>query len=278
MDGKKLALYLILIISVIAIFSQTPMMQAVGTGQHKFISGKMVDCVKCHQHDAFNDMNTSQAIVLGAHKRAAANKNYTTYLEVGGIKYDPSGIIYTNVDIDGNGNDIWTWNGSFWIYNNTAKLYDLDMDSSGGIEGAEICKFCHSLDLMGLSGINNPGHTTGTRYCDDDRCHGNRNHSYNDYLLFSSGTANLTSVGMIVSNNSVHGTFYNEAAGIDASQPTLHSYNMTPGNIAPGNIFNISSSPYTCLGCHSFINVSGSIVHSSLYSHNDSNPSRGRYS
>ncbi len=278
MDGKKLALYLILIISVIAMFSQTPMMQAVGTGQHKFISGKMVDCVKCHRYDAFNDMNTSQALVLDAHKRAAGNKNYTTYLEVGGIRYDPSGIIYTNVDSDGNGNDIWTWNGSFWIYNNTAKLYDLDLDGSGDIKEAEICKFCHSLELMGLSGTSNPGHTTGTRYCDDDRCHGNRNHTYNDYLLFSGGTANLTSAGMILSNNSVHGGFYNKAAGKDANAPMLHSYNMTPGNVAPGNINNISSSPYSCLGCHSFINVSGSIVQSPLYSHNDPNASRGRYS
>lgn len=277
MEGKKLVLYIMLISAIMALLSQTPMMQAVGTGQHTFVSGRMVNCIKCHQYDAFNDMKTSQPQVIQAHTRAAGNKNYTTYLEVGGIKYDPAGIIYTNVDSDGNGNDTWMWNGSFWIYNNTAKLNDLDLDNSGDIKESEMCKFCHSLDLMGLSGNASTVHTIGTRYCDDDRCHGNRNHAYNDYILFAGGTSRLTSSGMLVSNNSVHGSFYDEAAGKDANRSMLHPYGIIPGNIAPGNVNNISLSPYACLGCHSFINVTGSIAPSPIFNHSTLNPPKGRY-
>ena len=183
MESKKLILYLMLISSIIAMFSQTPMIQAVGRGQHTFVSGRNVDCVECHRFDAFMDMNSSQAGVLDAHKRAAGNKNYTTYLQVGGISYNPAGFIYSNVDSDNSGmNDTWVWNGSAWIYNNTAKLYDLDLNGNGDIDGSEICKMCHNLELMGVSTAVSIVHTVGTRYCDDDRCHSNRAKQYNSFL------------------------------------------------------------------------------------------------
>ncbi len=278
MDAKKLAIYIILISSIAAVLSQTPQIQAVGRGQHTFESGAMVDCVKCHQYDAYQDMNSSQVLVLDAHKRAAGNKNYTTYLQVGGISYDPDGIIYTNVDSDGNGtNDTWTWNGLMWVYNNTATLYDLDADQNGVIEGAEICRLCHSLELMGLGGVSSAGHTIGTRYCDDDRCHGNKNHTYNDYRLFAGGSRNLTASGSIIGNNSVHRAFYNEGAGRDANNSMLHPYGILPGNVAPNNVNNISASPYTCLGCHSFINVTGYVPPSPRFNHTYPNQTKGRY-
>ncbi len=279
METKKLIIFTILVLSIIAVISQTPMIQAVGRGQHTFVSGRNVDCVECHRYDAFNDLNTSQTLALDSHKRAAGNKNYTTYLEVGGISYDPAGgRIYTNIDSDGNGtNDVWKWNGSFWVYNNTAKLYDLDLDNSGAIEGAELCKFCHSLELMGLSGGTEPVHTVGTRYCDDDRCHGNRNHTYNDYRLFTQDRRNLTKTGSIISNNSVHGRFYRIGAGNDANKTMLHSYGIMPGNVAPGNVYNISRSPYACLACHSYINVTGYIALRPQFNHSVTEYPRQRY-
>jgi hypothetical protein len=278
MEPRKLALYIILITSIIALLSQTPMIQAIGRGQHTFVSGKDVDCIVCHRYDAFDDMNTSQKLVLEAHKRAAGNKNYTTYLEVGGISYDPAGLIYSKVDSDNNGtSDTWIWNGSMWVYNNTARLYDLDLDNSGAIEGAEICKLCHSLDLMGMSGIVSAVHTIGTRYCDDDRCHGNRNYTYGDYRLFTDGRIDLTAAGRIISNNSVHGNFYKDGAGRDSNKTALHSYGIMPGNAAPGNVNNISVSPYTCLGCHSYINVSGNIVTNPIFNHSDTSYQKRRY-
>jgi len=279
MEAKKIALYIILITSIIAMISQTPMIQAVGRGQHTFVSVRNVDCLKCHVYDAFNDLNSSQSIVLDAHKRAAGNKNYTTYLEVGGTSYIPaSGIIYTNVDSDNNGaDDTWIWNGSMWTYNNSAKLYYLDFDDNGVIDGSEICKLCHNLELMGLSGNASPVHTIGTRYCDDDRCHGNQKYTYNAYTLFSIGGSNLTAAGMILSNNSLHGFFYRDAAERDANKSMIHSYGITPGNVVQGNVDNISVSPYTCLGCHSYINVTGTVPASEKFNHSVLNPPKGRY-
>lgn len=279
MDAKKLALYIILLSSIIAVLYETPMIQAVGRGQHTFVSGRNVDCVTCHRYDAVQDMNNSQQLVLSAHKKAAGNKNYTTYLEVGGISYDPAGIIYTSVDSDSNGtNDTWTWNGSMWIYNNSVRLYDLDLNNDGIIEGSEICKLCHNLELMGVRGAVNEVHTVGIRYCDDDRCHGNRAKQYNSYLLFADGRNSVTDAGRMISNNSVHGVFYNDAAGTDSKNPLyFHSYGQVPGNAAPGNVNNISVSPYTCLGCHSYMNVTGNITPSPEFNHSDTGYPRQRY-
>lgn len=278
MEAKKLILYLMLISSIIAVFSQTPVMQAVGRGQHTFISGRNVDCVECHRFDAFMDMNSSQAKVLEAHKRAAGNKNYTTYLQVGGISYDLSGFIYTNVDSDNNGtNDTWVWNGSVWVYENTTNLNALDMDNNGAIEEAEICKLCHNIELMGLDLLGSQVHTIGTRYCDDDRCHGNRNNIYNDFKLFEDGSYNLTAAGMIIGNNNIHGYFYNNGASKDSNKSILHSYGFVPGNAAPDNPNNVSSSPFTCLACHSYINVTGSVSFVLQYNHSNPNQPKGRY-
>lgn len=279
MEANKLMIYLILISSIIALLSQTPVMQAVGRGQHTFISGRNVDCVDCHRFDANMDLNSSQMLVLDAHKKAAGNKNYSTYLQVGGISYDPAGFIYSNVDSDNNGtNDTWVWNGSLWIYNDTAKLYDLDLNENGDIEGAEICKLCHSLELMGVPGSVSEVHSVGTRYCDDDRCHGNKLNQYNNYLLFVDGRYDVTASGLIISTDKVHGNFYNDAASKDSQNSIFfHSYGQIPGNAAPGNDLNISGSPYVCTGCHSYLTVSGSIPSSPIYDHLNISAPKGRY-
>ncbi len=278
METKKLILYLILISSIIAVLSQTPMIKAVGRGQHTFVSGRNVDCMECHRFDAYDDMNSSQKLVLDAHKRAAGNKNYTSYLEVGGISYDLSGFIYTNVDSDNSGtNDTWVWNGSYWIYNNTEKLYALDLNNSGTIEESEICKLCHNLELMGLDLLGGQIHSIGTRYCDDDRCHGNKKNIYDDFRLFEDGSYNLTAAGMIIGNNNIHGYFYNDGASKDSNKSILHSYGMIPGNAAPGNSNNVSDSPFTCLACHSYINVTGSVSSVMQFNHSNPDQPKGRY-
>ncbi|VVB84571.1 Uncharacterised protein [uncultured archaeon] len=279
MDAKKLVLYIMLVSSLIVILSQTPQIQAIGRGQHTFVNGRNVDCVACHRYDAYQDLNNSQSAVLEMHKSAAGNKNYTTYLEVGGISYDPvAGLIYTNVDSDNNGtNDTWAWNGSIWVYNNTAKLYDLDLNGDGTIEGSEICKLCHNLELMGVSTAASEVHTVGIRYCDDDRCHGNKNKQYNDYRLFQDGRASIMRVGAIL-NTSVHGGFYSAAASMDSNNSIyFHSYGQVAGNAAPNNSDNVSVSPFTCVGCHSYINVSGSVRPSPLFNHSDINAPKSRY-
>src|SRR5659263_629607 len=98
MDAKNKLLIIMLFTSPLGLLYETPLMQAVGGGQHRFINGNNVDCLSCH-------------------------RNYTTYLEIGGTSYDPAGIIYTNIDSDFNGaNDVWSWSGYMWIYENQAKL------------------------------------------------------------------------------------------------------------------------------------------------------------
>ena len=268
MDAKKLTIFIMLVTLIILALSQSPQLIAASMGQHTFESGRTVDCVKCHKYDAYDDMNSSQQLVLEAHKRAASNTNYTTYLEVGGISYDPiNGVINTNVDSDDSGtNDIWIWDGSSWVYNNTAKLNDLDMDGNG-IEGSEICKLCHNLELMGIHSIVTSVHTVGTRYCDDDRCHGNKNNQYNDYRLFQDGNRNLTLIGYIISNASVHGNVYLAGASNDANKPMLHPYGIMPGNVISSNPNNISQSPYVCIGCHTFVNVTMAVNETPLFNH-----------
>ncbi len=268
MEAKKLTIFIMLVALIIIALTQSPQLIAASMGQHTFESGSMVDCVKCHKFDAYNDMNSSQDIVLEAHKRAAGNRNYTTYLEVGGISYDSvNGVINTNVDSDNSGtNDTWIWDGSSWVHNNTAKLFDLDLDHNG-IDGSEICKLCHNLELMGIHTVVTRVHTVGTRYCDDDRCHGNKNNQYNDYRLFSGGNKNMTIAGYIISRDQIHGNVYTRGASGDANKSTLHPYGMIPGNVAPGNMNNISQSPYVCISCHTQVNISMSVSVPPFFNH-----------
>lgn len=277
MDAKKITIFIMLVALIILTLSQSPQLIAASMGQHTFESGRMVDCVKCHKYDAYNDMNSSQELVLEAHKRAAGNTNYTTYLEVGGIVYDPvNGVINTNVDSDNSGtNDTWIWDGSSWVYNNTAKLNDLDLNGNG-IDGAETCKLCHNLELMGINTVVTSVHTVGTRYCDDDRCHGNKNNQYNDYRLFNGGNINLTTTGDIFSKDRIHGKIYTQGASEDAKKSMLHPYGIIPGNVAPGNMNNISQSPYICISCHTYVNISLNIVQKPLFNHSSPYP-KSRY-
>lgn len=282
MDYKlKLVFLIILIISIALSIVQIESTKSIGgTGSHRFISGSNVDCIMCHSADADFDMNLSQIELLNTHKRAAANNNYTTYLQVGGISYDPvAGIISTNVDSDNSGSyDTWIWNGAVWEYNNIEKLYDLDFDKNDIIEGSEMCRFCHNLELMGINTAASEVHTVGIRYCDDDRCHGNIANQYNSYLLFTDAGNNVTNAGKILSDSNVHGTFYNVASNIDSNNSIFFkSYGQVPGNAAHGNVNNISGSPYTCLGCHSYMDVIGSNASNAPFNHSDTNPPKGRY-
>ncbi|MCX9082487.1 MAG: hypothetical protein OIN83_09850, partial [Candidatus Methanoperedens sp.] len=176
MDAKQKLILIMLVTSMFGYLFQTPVMMAVGTGMHTFINGKNVDCISCHGYGSA----ISHEAGFSGHQRAAENKNYTTYLEVGGISYDPAGLIYTNQDTDSDGStDIWMWDGSMWVYNQSARLYDLDFNSDGTISGSETCKLCHNRELMGTD--PDVLHTFGPRYCNEARCHGNSNEDYRFY-------------------------------------------------------------------------------------------------
>src|SRR5659263_234775 len=208
MDAKNKLLIIMLFTSLLGLLYETPLMQAVGGGQHRFINGNNVDCLSCHR----NYPDAAHQAGLAGHQMAAENRNYTTYLEIGGTSYDPAGIIYTNIDSDFNGaNDVWSWSGYMWIYENQAKLYDLDFNSDGVVSGSETCKLCHNKELMRTSIEERPEHTFGQRSCNDARCHGNSNE---DYRFFKTGyntipPASISDPAIITGNFYINNTWTN---------------------------------------------------------------------
>ncbi|CAG0994524.1 hypothetical protein METP1_02484 [Methanosarcinales archaeon] len=208
MDAKNKLLIIMLFTSLLGLLFQTPLMQAVGGGQHRFINGNNVDCLSCHR----NYPDAAHQVGLTGHQIAAENRNYTTYLEIGGTSYDPAGIIYTNIDSDFNGaNDVWSWSGYMWIYGNQAKLYNLDFNDDGVVSGSETCKLCHNKELMRTSVEKSPEHTFGQRSCNDARCHGNSNE---DYRFFKTGyntipPASISNPAIITGNFYINNTWTN---------------------------------------------------------------------
>ncbi|MBU3966288.1 MAG: hypothetical protein KKG76_02775, partial [Euryarchaeota archaeon] len=73
MDAQKKLLLLILLLffsSLILLF-QTPIMYAIGGGQHRFINGNNVDCLSCHG----NYPDAPHQVGLAGHQIAAENRN-----------------------------------------------------------------------------------------------------------------------------------------------------------------------------------------------------------
>lgn len=237
---KKIAALVIGVV-FLAVFIM-PDTQSMFAGMHTFYGG---NCIKCHFNE-YNELMASQSSVLNAHLRAANNTNYTTYLSVGGIAYNYTHIA-TNYDGDGDGvNDTWVWNGGLWrrTSDNTTLLFSLDTDSTTGISGNEACQLCHNASLFGFTG----SHVAVVRTCDDDRCHGNSNHTYNDPRLFENATRNTTDAGALISENNVHSPFYQHLRNQSTSYLAGTPFNHTLGN-AVGD--RLSRGYYSCVACHS---------------------------
>lgn len=259
--NKKILLYIALMAILLAVIPSTISLYA---GQHTFRGKYSVSCAKCH-FDIVQELDSSQ--ILDAHKRAANNTNYTTYLSIAGIDYDPiNGKIYTSYDSDGDGNDTWTWNSSEgkWQYKNTLKLVNLS--------GQEICSLCHRADLFNLSAHTN----VVVRTCDDDRCHGNKNKFYNDPDLFKNGSFSKTAAGNLISKNNVHKYFYNSASNESSNYNAGKPYGQTPGNADPSGS-KLSKGYWTCLGCHSQVTANLTIKPAEPYNHSDPYAPKHRY-
>jgi len=240
MERSKILLIIGLL--ALAIFI-VPDVLSMFTGAHRFYDE--VNCQRCHFAE-FNEVNGSATSQV--HIRAAGNTNYTTYLAIGGIDYDPSnGIIYS-VD-----NKIWTWDGNSWTNDARLVLVSLDHNGDSEINGNEICHLCHNTSL-----IDNPdAHAMTMRTCDDDWCHGNRNYTLNDPELFKTSQTRLN-VGLVLNySGNIHRAFYlsqcNEATRYTAGNPFDH----TMGNIK-GDYF--SKGYWTCVGCHSGVQVDIEII------------------
>lgn len=267
--NRKTLLYIAFIAIILALM---PDALSLYSGQHTFYGKNSVSCSKCHL-DVHSEILSSQQSAYNAHKNAAANTNYTTYLAIAGIDYDPAtGTITTSYDSDGvGGNDTYTWNATEqkWSYNNTLRLENLDKNSNSIIDGDEICYLCHSASLYGLSTHSN----VTVRSCDDDRCHGNRNHTYNDPDLFTDGSA-VRVGGYFNSNTNVHHNFYYPASNQTTRYTAGSGFGQIPGNSVSGKI---SRGFYACEGCHTKTSIEVDITYPEVYDHSDENEPQGRY-
>jgi len=230
-----LALAIFIVPDVLSMFS----------GQHRFYDE--VNCQRCH----FAEYNEVDGSVTGqVHIRAAGNTNYTTYLAIGGIDYCPLNDTIYSVD-----NKIWTWADNSWNNNTTSLLVSLDHNGDSQINGNEVCHLCHNTSL-----IDKPGaHAITMRTCDDDWCHGNSKYVYNDPELFNMLQTRIN-VGMVLNySGNLHRAFYLSQSNASTGYIAGESFNHTMGNVA-GNDTYISKGYWTCIGCHSEVQVNIEII------------------
>ena len=273
-------LWMMLAVASLALFA-IPWTLSMFAGQHTFYNVCEMNskCSKCHA-DVWGQLDGSQTV--WAHKNAANNKNYTTYMSVGGIEYDGS-VIYTMDFADGaDGGDVaylwdsdrdeWEkaiWDGSSFSHTGEFELVSLDIDEDGSVSSDELCNFCHDTLLFGLSGT----HTRRTvRVCDDDRCHGNRDYNYNDPDFFDPDSS-ATIVGSDLSEYA-HAAFY--LSGSNESSP--HAAGLPFGHAA-GNVngSEISKGYWACLGCHSGAGVDITFEAAETYGHDIDEETPTRY-
>jgi hypothetical protein len=273
-------------------------------GQHSFheVNDVKTGCSKCHQ-DIWYELDNSSTI--DKHKRAANNTNYTTYMYLGGISFNKTAsesldnipgnypVIYT-IGFEGNtigdnstydnGDIAYFWNGTvsewqkaewntgsdYFDSANEFKNISIEIDGIPGISTDEVCSICHNITLFGLSGT----HTKKiVRVCDDDRCHGNRNNSYNDPDLFVNSPILLTNVGFNLSS-SIHAAFYLKASNESSPYVAGIPFGHTAGNEYDTYI---SQGYWTCMGCHSGAQVDITFIEAEPYDHSNFNAEKERY-
>jgi hypothetical protein len=254
--NKKILLYIALLVSAVFVMPYTT---ALVSGMHTYIAYTNYSCESCHQD--FKGEVTASSI----HKNAAGNKNYTTYLAVGGVSFNPvTGVI---TDIYGAN---WSWNGNAWQRTDgVTKLVSLDRNNNGIIDTNEVCLFCHSGDISNLT-----VHVATVRGCDDDRCHGNTKYKYNDPRLFGETRDNKTAAGWYLARNNIHSSFYTESSNQSTHFNASPSFGYTPGNSYNGFI---SRGYYTCFGCHSDANFSVNIAPAPVFNHSNPDEPKRRY-
>ncbi len=211
---------------------------------------------------------------MDAHKRAANNMNYTTFLSVGGIEYDSLNSKIKTID-----DKEWVWNGAWdggngtWESGSEHRRISLDFNDNGEIDGAEICHLCHNSSLFGIA-----GHAATVRVCDDDRCHGNRNHAYlgsaTGMFVDPPNVRYVVTAGYNISKENVHQSFYLNLS----DQPSIYSAGHPYGNPC-GNAYGseLSKGHWTCVGCHSDVGTEVNLNPHPVYNHSDPNAPQQRY-
>jgi hypothetical protein len=247
---------ILLLIGLISLgFFLTPDILSMFTGQHQFYD--KANCRRCHA--TIYDEVWYPSGTRDSHIEAAGNTNYTVYLAIGGIDYQKNGTIYS---IDGR---IWTWNSTSGVWSNDTISMSVSLDANNNsiIDENEICHLCHNATLAGISGL----HSIIARTCDDDWCHGNPQHVYNDPELFNASQDTVMAGKSLNETGNIHRAFYisqsNESTGYGAITP----FNHTMGNIAGDYI---SRGYLTCIGCHSRVQIDVNIGQKSPFNHSES--------
>ncbi len=260
----------LLIIAMIAmILFVLPAVYSLFAGQHLFAS--RVGCLRCHNDVAEQLSANMSEPAFVAHKRAAGNVNYTTYLAIGGIDYDAANGVINTTDTG-----IWTWNiteKKWQSSDGKLLLVSLDEDGRGDITPDEMCFLCHKATLFGISATHT---NTTARGCDDDRCHGNTNHQYNDPDLFPDTSSSVVHAGYLLSEGNVHVPFYASASKEESSHVDGSPFGQPGGNVAPNSSY-ISKGFWTCMGCHSHIGVNPVPVSTTHYLHDTPSATKQRY-
>jgi len=269
-EGVKQKTVLLILAAIAIIFFVLPAVYSLFAGQHTFRTN--VGCLRCHNDIAEQLSANMSEPAFVAHKRAAGNVNYTTYLAIGGIDYDAANGMITTIN-----NEVWTWNVTEgkWQRDSDGKLLlvSIDEDHNDYISVDEMCFLCHKATLFGITATHT---NTTVRGCDDDRCHGNAVYQYNDPDLFPNTSSNVVHAGYLLSEGNVHVPFYASASNESSSHMDGSPFGQSGGNVAPDGQ-HISKGFWTCLGCHSHVEVNPVPVSTTHYLHDNPNATKQRY-
>lgn len=242
-----------------------PDVVTVFANQHTFYKSQNIMCVTCH-FDIKGQVESGD--VFSKHKAAALNYTYATYLSIGGISYNNA---TKNITVYGGHN--WYWNGSVWINQSNPSQYrneTLDANGNGEIDSGELCMLCHSNTILGISAHAG---SMSVAACDDDRCHSNMNYIYNDPAILGID-ANVSASGYNISYDNIHSGYYDTLGNQSSPYPAVALFGYTHGNVYNNYI---SRGYYSCLGCHSEVNMNVNLVMAATYNHSGIDEPRGRY-
>lgn len=241
-----------------------PNVVSVFANQHSFYKSQDIMCITCHS-DIKGQVETGDVFLK--HQEAALNNNYTTYLAIGGISYNT-----VNRDITVYGNHTWHWSEGVWTNQSNTSQYEnvsLDDNGNGAIDSGELCILCHAV----VSGMNAHAGSMAVAACDEDRCHGNRNYIFNDPGILGI-SANVSAAGFNISSNNIHSSYFLTLSNQSSSYPAVDLFGYTHGNVYNNYV---SRSYYSCMGCHSEIDVNINLVQVQTYNHSSIDQSQGRY-
>jgi len=230
-----------------------------------------LDCVSCHEYVVQEfDYSNSSSLTFEKHAAAANNTNYTTFLKYGYHYNESEGRIYTTNNSSawdsGAGADpasyiYWEPSLDSWIDNRTGTLdfasVILENNDVPGIQIGELCIFCHSADIFNAS-----THTNVTVIgCTDIKCHGNSSGTGFGQNFYPTGAT-----GFNLTNDTVHSRWFQAMGNISGP------YNYTVHGGSP-----VNADYFTCIGCHTSINVNLNIIFPPKYMHSNFTTNKIRY-